>query len=360
MSSQSRLRSNVNFSNGVLALLATVSLSACGASSEDTEGKAGMGAQREDLIWKCAETATTCSCHEVSEDSVLISFSAREVEGCWDRECCIFEAAKEDRPAACECVTSDSSCEELVASMRNAEIVSECAPGSKPDLDRYAKEGERCDASYLDENELWACHPDTYCGTNEDRLHTCVEGTTETRAIDEACRSAAASTETTSSTLQLSEPVVILVNDVEYRMTTVETGSLDEVDSDGCLASLEVTFSTDGDVGERTTLELQVTAVDEALVVSWVNLDSDGFTDPGEAEPPTVLEADPVNIPFTVSTFGQTCQAFGGRCLAGGVEWHLQGKVGEVEFAETTLRLEGTICSSLALTPKGVCPSAAK
>jgi hypothetical protein len=347
-----------------LALLAILSLNGCGASTTGNQDEVGDQEENEpegqDLVWKCAETPTSCVCNEVSEDSVLVSFDAREVDGCWGRECCILKEATEDSRAKCECVTSDSSCEELVASMRNAQIVSECAPGSVPDLDRYAVEGERCDGTYLSENDLWACRPETYCGMNEARLRTCVEGTEETRAVDAACRTAAGNTTTSSSTLELSEPVVIWANGIEYRMTAVDSGFFDKVDSDGCLESIGATFSTGEAGAEQTKLELAAEAVDGVLVVSKVYFRQDKLPALGESAPPSALETEPANIPFTVSTFGQTCQDFGGRCLVGSVEWHLRGKVGEVEFAETTISVDATVCSSLALTTEGICPSPVK
>lgn len=268
-----------------------------------------------------------------------------EVEGCWDFDCCILNEAGDDELATCECLTteSDSACEERAKATRGATIVSECAPGAERDLSRYADEGERCDARYLFDHELWDCTPGTDCMPSGEDLRTCQEVTKEMQA----CRDAVASA---PSELSLAGPVTIAVADGMFQATAV-SGSL-EMNETACVHALNLRFEPDDGLPD-CALSLEAVTQADTLEASYAFAD---FLDCAEGDAsPLALVDDADDIPFTVTVVGEKCNTGFQECLIGGVDVHLGGTLDELEFAETTLRVEGVFCADAYPSP-AVCP----
>lgn len=315
------------------------------------------------------------------------------MEGCWDYDCCIFVDADEDTLAQCDCQSTESAsaCEDRASATRGSKVVSECAPGAKRDLSRYAEEGERCDTGYLMDKDLWECTPGTECVSNDDNLRTCREAPerevrghanegarcdaeylsdrglqacrpdTECLTNDEnvqvclevseemlACRQA----RDAETPLQLAEPETI--DAAVAAFTATQAAGTVDVNTLGCVIGLDLRFDTGSLVG--CGLELVASIPDDSLDITRVVADM-VTCDTETSTFAYVREEDPEKISFTVSkVFGETCDTGRERCLIGGVEVHVVGTVGELAFEETTLRVEGVFCSDTA-TKAGVCPS---
>lgn len=304
-----------------------------------------------ELQWFCFGSEESCLCREspVDEDGEpqFTLLGAEPVEGCWDFDCCIYTEGDEDTLPECECrmTDSESACQERKAATRGAKIVSECAPGAERDLSAYAEAGERCDGHYLYDHELWDCTPGTECIANEDGLLACREITDEILECREAVEAGA-------SGVRLSQPVSVSTNAGEFELTTVD-GEL-AVSDEGCVNSLDLTFAAVE--GPYTcTLILEASFQDDELVVNEVQVNLlDCAAEDASLGSLLTTESDPSKIPFTISVVGETCDSGTMSCLIGGVEIHLTGTVGELEFSDATLRVEGAFCQNK--TQPGVCP----
>jgi hypothetical protein len=303
--------------------------------------------------WICSGSSESCRCLqlELDEDGEplqgFILLSGNSVEGCWEFDCCIFTEGDDDTVAECDCrmTDSESACEERRAATRGAEIVSECAPGTKRDLEAYAKTGERCDGGYLFDHDLWDCTPGTECVANDDNLQTC-------REVTPAMLECQAMAESATSGLQLATSVKVSTNTGEFEVTTVD-GNLTTSDS-GCVNSLDLEFEGDDGLA-GCSLEVRAEVREGKLEVTYVTAEFWNCRTDDDALVRSLLETDPKNIPFTVSVIGETCDTGNETCLSGGIQLHLSGLIEDVEFAEATLQVEGVFCGG-ATPDAGVCP----